>query len=75
MDALVEAIQDVVVAEPETEVQPDPTQPDDATIETPANPANQHSLDRAHPAQRRPEDDRQWNSAKSEPSWRSACMK
>ena len=34
MDALVKAAQNVVIAEPETEVQPDPTQPDDATIET-----------------------------------------
>ena len=34
MDALLEAIQDVVIAEPEDEVQPDPTQPDDGTIET-----------------------------------------
>ena len=34
MDALVEAIQDVVIAEPETESQPDPTQPVDTIIET-----------------------------------------
>ena len=33
MNALVEAIQDVVIAEPETETQPDPTQPDDSRIE------------------------------------------
>src|ERR1017187_9323287 len=34
MDTLVEAIQDVVIAEPETESQPDPTQPVDTIIET-----------------------------------------
>jgi hypothetical protein len=34
MDALVEAIQDVVTTEPETEAQPDPTQPDDGAVET-----------------------------------------
>src|ERR1017187_31865 len=34
MDALVEAIQDVVIAEPETEAQPDPTEPVDTIIET-----------------------------------------
>ena len=33
MDALVEAIQDVVIAEPETEVQPDQTQPDESAVE------------------------------------------
>src|ERR1035437_3784400 len=33
MDATVDAIQDVVMAEPETEVQPDPAQPDDTIIE------------------------------------------
>src|ERR1039458_6030253 len=34
MDALVEAIQAVVIAEPETEAQPDPTQHVDTIIET-----------------------------------------
>jgi len=34
MDTLVEAIQDVVIAEPETEAQPDPTEPDDGAVET-----------------------------------------
>jgi len=34
MDALFESIQDVVIAEPETEAQPDPTQPDDGAVET-----------------------------------------
>ena len=34
MDTLLEAIQDVVIAEPETESQPDPTQPVDTVIET-----------------------------------------
>jgi hypothetical protein len=34
MNALLEAIQDVVIGEPETEAQPDPTQPDDGAIET-----------------------------------------
>src|ERR1035438_10212816 len=34
MDTLVEAIQDVVIAEPETEAQPDPTQHVDTIIET-----------------------------------------
>ena len=34
MDALVEATQDVVIAEPETEAQPDLTQPDDGAIES-----------------------------------------
>jgi hypothetical protein len=33
MGALVEAIQDVVIAEPETEVQPDQTQPDESAVE------------------------------------------
>jgi len=34
MDAMVDAIQDVIMAELETEVQPDPAQPDDTAIET-----------------------------------------
>ena len=34
MDALIEAIQDVVIAEPETKVQSNPTQPVDTIIET-----------------------------------------
>jgi hypothetical protein len=33
MDALIQAIQDVVIAEPETEAQPDPTQADDGAVE------------------------------------------
>ena len=34
MSTLIDAIQEVVMTEPETNVQPDPTQPNDATIET-----------------------------------------
>jgi hypothetical protein len=34
MDALVDALQGIVIAEPDNEIQPVPTQPDDATIET-----------------------------------------
>ena len=34
MDALFESIQDVVIAEPETDVQPDQTQPDESAVET-----------------------------------------
>ena len=33
MDPLIEAIQDVVIAEPETKAQPDPTQADDGAVE------------------------------------------
>ncbi len=34
MDEILDAIQDVVIAEPETEVQPNPTQPDDGAVES-----------------------------------------
>jgi hypothetical protein len=34
MDSLISAIEGVVAAEPEPEVQPDPTQPGDVAIET-----------------------------------------
>jgi hypothetical protein len=34
MEAMIEALQGIVLTEPEAEVQPDPTQSDDATIET-----------------------------------------
>jgi hypothetical protein len=37
MDSLISAIQDVVAAEPEAEIQPDPTQPGDIAIETKLN--------------------------------------
>ncbi len=70
MDALVEAIQDVVIAEPETATQPDPVQPDDGAVETQlTNQINTLWSDHSSLAQRRPEDDRRGTPVGAERRW------